>query len=419
MLSYHNTPIVFVGPIGILAYTLREMVVRRKKNSTGTRLVLAMRYRKLPAAIDWLCAAFGFEKHHVGIGDDGEIFYAHLTLGDDIVMVRSVLDSHLDKLMKQPDEIGGVQTQSCYFVVDDADAHYRKAKAAGAGIVVDISDDDHGGRGYSCRDPEGHVWSFGTYDPWQRGPLATSRGHKLYRPAIVAAMLGSLVAAATAGWMLPRSAPAELETRVKFDEGAAREHAEKERARANLLATELARERGAKDAAERAVNAVREQLAREQDAKKTAERNAQQLERQVTEERRAKEVAERTAKAENERMAGERIAREVEQRGVSDTMKELTRERDAKQRAERQMQDALEQLARERRAKEEAERAAKDARDQLAEVQKANATTLQPEVVPPTRPSRERKVRGQLWDCRPRPPTGEVACRPIIGRRDP
>ena len=86
-----------------------------------------MRYRKLPAAIDWLCAAFGFEKHHVGIGDDGEIFYAHLTLGDDIVMVRSVLDSHLDKLMKQPDEIGGVQTQSCYFVVDDADAHYHKA----------------------------------------------------------------------------------------------------------------------------------------------------------------------------------------------------------------------------------------------------------------------------------------------------
>ena len=57
-------------------------------------------------------------------------------------------------------------TQSPYVIVADADAHYARAKAAGAEIVMDIKDEDYGGRGYSCRDPEGHVWNFGTYDPW-------------------------------------------------------------------------------------------------------------------------------------------------------------------------------------------------------------------------------------------------------------
>ena len=40
--------------------------------------------------------------------------------------------------------------------------------SAGAEIVVEIEDHPHGGRGYSCRDPEGHLWNFGTYDPWLR-----------------------------------------------------------------------------------------------------------------------------------------------------------------------------------------------------------------------------------------------------------
>jgi YD repeat-containing protein len=375
-----------------------------------------MRYRNVAAAIDWLCAAFGFERHHVVTGDEGDTLYAHLTLGSGMIMVGPVRDWYLDRLMKQPDEICGAETQSCYFVVEDADAHYHKAKAAGAGIVLDISDGDHGGRGYSCRDPEGHVWSFGTYDPWQRNPLATSRGNRLNRPVIMAAMLASITAAATAGWMLPRPAPNADETRLRFDAVAAHERAEKEVARANLLAAELARERSAKDAAERAAHEAREQLALEQGAKKTAERNARQLEGQVAEERRAKEVAERTAKDESEQMTKERTAREAEQRIASDMEKELTRERDAKQRAERYAQDALEQLSSERRAKEDAERAAKEAREQLAEAQKVKTSADQSAREPPARQSRKRSANEKFWDCRPRPPTGHVICRPIISR---
>ncbi|TMB01350.1 MAG: glyoxalase, partial [Deltaproteobacteria bacterium] len=61
----------------------------------------------------------------------------------------------------------GPVTQSPYVIVADADAHYARAKAAGAEIVMDIKDEDYGGRGYSARDPEGHLWNFGTYDPWR------------------------------------------------------------------------------------------------------------------------------------------------------------------------------------------------------------------------------------------------------------
>jgi uncharacterized glyoxalase superfamily protein PhnB len=56
-------------------------------------------------------------------------------------------------------------TQSIYIIVDDADAHHARAKAAGAEIVIEVADQDYGGRLYSCRDPERHLWNFGIYDP--------------------------------------------------------------------------------------------------------------------------------------------------------------------------------------------------------------------------------------------------------------
>jgi uncharacterized glyoxalase superfamily protein PhnB len=69
-------------------------------------------------------------------------------------------------LIKQPDEIGSGETQSSYLVVADPDALYARAKAAGARIIVEIKDEDYGGRGFSCCDLEGHLWNFGSYDPW-------------------------------------------------------------------------------------------------------------------------------------------------------------------------------------------------------------------------------------------------------------
>jgi uncharacterized glyoxalase superfamily protein PhnB len=131
-------------------------------------IIPVLRYRDAPAAIEWLFQAFGFEKHLVVPNDDGTIAHAQLNFGNGMIMLGSVLknESEFGSLMKQPDEIAGGQTQSSYVVVADADAAYTHAKAGGAKVVMEIRDEDYGGRGFSCYDLEGHLWSFGSYDPW-------------------------------------------------------------------------------------------------------------------------------------------------------------------------------------------------------------------------------------------------------------
>ena len=135
------------------------------KIATST-VIPAMRYRDAAAAIEWLCNAFGFQNHLVVPGDNGGIAHAQLSFGNGMIMLGSARDDEFGQWVKPPREIGGVGTQSAYVIVDDADAHYARAKAAGAEIVTEVEDQDYGGRLYSCRDPEGHLWSFGTYDPW-------------------------------------------------------------------------------------------------------------------------------------------------------------------------------------------------------------------------------------------------------------
>jgi uncharacterized glyoxalase superfamily protein PhnB len=134
---------------------------------SGPAIVIpCLRYRNAPAAIEWLCRAFGFERHLVVPGENGTIAHAQLTFGNGMIMLGSVHDNEYGRLIKQPDEIGRAATQTSYIIVPDADAHYARAKAAGAEIVIEIKDEGYGGRGYSCRDVEGHIWNFGTYDPW-------------------------------------------------------------------------------------------------------------------------------------------------------------------------------------------------------------------------------------------------------------
>ena len=137
------------------------------KNVKST-IVPCLRYRDAPAAIEWLCTAFGFEKQAVHANPDGSIAHAQLTFGNGMIMLGSVAgnDSEWGRLTRQPDEIGGAETQSAYLIVADADAVHARAKAAGAKILLDIADEDYGGRGFTCSDFEGHIWNFGTYDPW-------------------------------------------------------------------------------------------------------------------------------------------------------------------------------------------------------------------------------------------------------------
>ena len=93
--------------------------------------------------------------------------HAQLTLGGGMIMIGSVTNgTPSSKLLKQPDEINGAETQSPYLIVSDIDAIYARAKRAGAKILMDLEEKDYGGKGFTCADPEGHIWHVGTYDPW-------------------------------------------------------------------------------------------------------------------------------------------------------------------------------------------------------------------------------------------------------------
>ena len=131
----------------------------------GAAIIPALRYVDAPAAIEWLCAAFGFEKHLVVPGEDGGIAHAQLTFRNSMIMLGSARDGEYDSLLIQPADAGAV-TQAPYVIVDDVDTHCARARAAGAEIVMEPADQYYGGRLYICRDIERHLWNFGAYDPW-------------------------------------------------------------------------------------------------------------------------------------------------------------------------------------------------------------------------------------------------------------
>ncbi len=138
-----------------------------KKIEGGSMIIPTLRYRDAPSAIKWLCRAFGFRKQLVVPHEDGTIAHAQLTLGSGMVMLGSAVDSEFGRLIKQPDEGDGTETQSPYIIVSDADVVYERVKAQGGRIVLDIKDEGYGGRGFSCLDPAGHLWNVGSYNPWE------------------------------------------------------------------------------------------------------------------------------------------------------------------------------------------------------------------------------------------------------------
>jgi uncharacterized glyoxalase superfamily protein PhnB len=132
----------------------------------SSTIIPTMRYRDAPRMIDWLCATFGFERHAVHEDGKGGIAHAQLTLGDGMIMLGSARGDAYGTLLAAPDGSRPV-IQSAYVVVPDPDAVYARAREAGAEIVTEIEDQDYGGRLFSCRDPEGQLWNFGSYDPWK------------------------------------------------------------------------------------------------------------------------------------------------------------------------------------------------------------------------------------------------------------
>jgi uncharacterized glyoxalase superfamily protein PhnB len=134
---------------------------------TKSTVIPSFRYHDAKAAIEWLSNVFGFERHAVYEMPDGLIAHAELTLNGGMIMLGSQRDDEHGSRFKSPTELGGVETRSSYIVVADADAAYARAQTAGATIVRPLQNTDYGSREFAVRDPEGHSWSAGTYDPWQ------------------------------------------------------------------------------------------------------------------------------------------------------------------------------------------------------------------------------------------------------------
>ncbi|MEP6565076.1 MAG: VOC family protein [Mesorhizobium sp.] len=125
------------------------------------RLYPTLRYRNAPKMIDWLCEAFGFSvRARYGEGD--VVHHAELTFGSSMIMLGTARDDKFGQMVGAPGSGGG---RAIYVAVTDADATYLSANEAGAEILEELVDRDYGSREFICRDPEGNVWSLGTYWP--------------------------------------------------------------------------------------------------------------------------------------------------------------------------------------------------------------------------------------------------------------
>ncbi|MBT2471238.1 VOC family protein [Streptomyces sp. ISL-66] len=117
-------------------------------------------YTDAKAAMQQLTEAFGFTRVAAYEGEDGSVMHAELSYGNGVVMLGSKgRGGVFDKVMASAGPAG------VYVVVDDVDAHHRRAVEHGVEILMEPTDQDYGSRDYMARDAEGNVWSFGTYAP--------------------------------------------------------------------------------------------------------------------------------------------------------------------------------------------------------------------------------------------------------------
>ena len=128
-------------------------------------LVPSTRYADCENALTFLKKVIGMEEVMVYRDEAGTIQHAELRMGDSYFMFGPEDDRPFSRYMTAPRDTGGRETTTMYVVVEDVETHNAKAMAAGADIIQALEATDHGGLQYSLRDPEGHVWTIGLYDP--------------------------------------------------------------------------------------------------------------------------------------------------------------------------------------------------------------------------------------------------------------
>lgn len=110
-------------------------------------------YEDVDAALSFLSKAFGFKEALRYTGEGGYVNHAEMRLGDGKIYLGDPGDHY-----RSPKKVGS--TFGTCVVVDDVDEHFKGAKAAGAEIIEEPTDQDYGERRYIAVDPEGHQWFF-------------------------------------------------------------------------------------------------------------------------------------------------------------------------------------------------------------------------------------------------------------------
>ncbi len=341
-----------------------------------------MRYRDVDKAVGFLCRAFAFELRTTEKGADGKTIYAELSFGSTIIMIAAASGFDMDRFMAQPGDIGGAETQCCYYVVDDIDAQYARARHAGCDIVIDMQTRPNGARAFTCRDIEGHLWCFGTYDPWAslsivpdgaEAAAAETAAHPGAMPAALA------TPAAPQGPKFPTRLAAGLFMAVIVSGVAA--------AWIYGEAWQTSREAGAapigvngpervislelsKETFQSAIKTARRRLAVERRIRRAAERASKAAQAEAAEERSQRIAAEQTAKALAAQLASAQQAAEEAQKAASTAQEKLTQERDEQHDT---LLDNAEERARLARELEDAQHTAKETRAELEQAKLAQA----------------------------------------------
>ncbi|MDT9592240.1 VOC family protein [Nocardioides zeae] len=129
-------------------------------NTNAPRLWLTLQLRDVPATTAWL-EAIGFTEHVTHRDDTGVVVHAEYLwpAGGGVMLGAAERAGGQTDWVQQP---GGA---AAYLVVADTDATFAAAVAAGGTVHYEPVDRDFGGREAAVRDPDGNLWSFGTYAP--------------------------------------------------------------------------------------------------------------------------------------------------------------------------------------------------------------------------------------------------------------
>jgi uncharacterized glyoxalase superfamily protein PhnB len=111
------------------------------------------------AAMGWLERTLGFERREDHRDDDGNVVHAELALGSAIVMLSTA------GVGREPFRSHPTGCSLIYLATDEVEPLYERARDSGADIALELTETDYGSRDFTVRDPEGNLWSFGTYRP--------------------------------------------------------------------------------------------------------------------------------------------------------------------------------------------------------------------------------------------------------------